>query len=889
MNKVWICESCSNQNFDNSGNASQSFSTQEELIQHITHHHLSKKIEHGRTVFMCTYGPSGICSKLNSIYSNTQSSTSFESEYEYERHLVTKHLIGSVQSNNLSRFKKNSFLEPPSHSWTQYDSVVNMAAILNDPTDRQLDIFSRYWGEAFERAAVPPLRFPVITEEHFFPYLCILSKRKKSSPIPQTPSTPRHSESLNKEMESVYCSLDFKLSDPETFNRVIPLHLRRQCSNLRDIFTHQSDKLSQHLDFVELAIVNHVSERSPVFFESVRAHDVVKDQLSQTISQVNAVKTRLKEVDSIYCRSVEQVVKLSRRRENLKKVLANLQMILSVHAAQPTIQSLLQNNDFCSALDLISNTRESLTAINNTAEIVCLRHLDAQLTEIEKFINNMVGSEFDVALHSFFNAPKSETGVDANSITEALLPSILGLVRIGQVNFVVAIEKEVQQALNETLEKCHVSLQSGESDHASEDSNTVPLESESFNVWLGKLKTVCLILENLLTRAKLIVESISSTSVGEEHSARLRGLYWKTANRGQQKLSSMISSHLRRTRQLQVSRPIASSEDFVAFAQLIEDFHERAIIPAWQCYRPGLPLVNQSMALRNLAATQAAILVKNFHDDRCRILNKALDQETWRPAERVLDPALSGLLNHLLTHHELKDPPADNPNVQTPNSTKLLLQGETYVVVDTVFTLIPLIFDYLRLGEQLATWPLQLQDIQQNLSKFLALFNSRSCKLVLGAEALERQILKKIVARNMALVARSLDFLLVLIPVLNMYFERIYFKSVKLKTGGQNSGGEDQKGLPRFADPFHDVKQAIQSHISQVLDMLTGLLATRISRTMQTWQPRPPTPSAEMRQVCQAISKLTESTSEILSEVMLNDRVGKPLKGFIDCKEDLCM
>lgn len=52
--------------------------------------------------------------------------------------------------------------------------------------------------------------------------------------------------------------------------------------------------------------------------------------------------------------------------------------------------------------------------------------------------------------------------------------------------------------------------------------------------------------------------------------------------------------------------------------------------------------------------------------------------------------------------------------------------------------------------------------------------------------------------------------------------------------------------------------------------MLTGLLATRISRTMQTWQPRPPTPSAEMRQVCQAISKLTESTGEILSEVMLN-------------------
>nr|CDS29875.1 diagnostic antigen gp50 [Hymenolepis microstoma] len=864
MDKVYTCESCSIQGFESSDYPSQLFSTQEELIQHITHHHLSKKIERGRTIFVCTYGPSGICSMLSTIHSNTQNCATFESEYEYERHLVTKHLISSLQSSSFSRSKKNTFLEPPSHSWMQYDSVVNMAAVLNDPTDRQLDIFSRYWGEGFERATVPPLRVPIITEEHFFPYLSVLSKRKKCSPIHQTPS-PHHSEPLNKETESVYCSRDFNLSDPETFNRVIPLHRRRQCSNLKDIFIHQSEKLSQHLDVVELAIANHVSERSPAFFEAVRTHDVVKDQLSQTISQVNAVRTRLEEVDSVYCRSVGQVVKLARRRENLKKVLVKLEMILSVRGVQPTIQSLLQNNDFCSALDLISHTRESLTAINNTAEIVCLRHLDAQLTEIEKFINNMIESEFDVALHSFFSSPSGETVVDANTITEALLPSILGLARIGQANFVEAIEKEIQQALNETLEKCQISLQPVENGHASEDSNTTPLEGEPFSAWLGKLKVACLCVENLVTRVKLIVESIAAISVGEEHIDRLRGLYWKTADRGQQKLSSLVSSHLRRARQLRINRSITSSEHFVAFAELVEDFHERVIIPAWHCYRPELPLVNQSMTLRNLAATQAAVLVKNFHEERCRILNKSLDQETWRPAERVFDPALSGLLNHLLTHHELNGSSSDDQNEQTPKSTKLLLQGETYVVVDTIFTLILLIFDYLRLGEQLAKWPLQLQDIQQNLSKFLALFNSRSCKLVLGAEALERQILKKIVARNMALVIRSLECLLVLIPVLNVYFERIHFKSLQSKMDGRN-----QKVLPRFTDAFHDVKQAIQSHISKVLYMLTGLLATRISRIIQTWQPRPPTPSAEMRQVCQAISKLTDSTSEILSEMMLN-------------------
>ena len=66
------------------------------------------------------------------------------------------------------------------------------------------------------------------------------------------------SEPLDFESADIYCSADFTLSNPETFNRVIPLYRRRLCPNLTEIFTQQSDQLSQHLDVVELAIVNHV-------------------------------------------------------------------------------------------------------------------------------------------------------------------------------------------------------------------------------------------------------------------------------------------------------------------------------------------------------------------------------------------------------------------------------------------------------------------------------------------------------------------------------------------------------------------------------------------------------------------------------------------------------
>ena len=58
MDKTWVCELCYDEKPKNSTNNSSEvyeFASQEDLIRHITHHHLSKKIESGHTVFICTY------------------------------------------------------------------------------------------------------------------------------------------------------------------------------------------------------------------------------------------------------------------------------------------------------------------------------------------------------------------------------------------------------------------------------------------------------------------------------------------------------------------------------------------------------------------------------------------------------------------------------------------------------------------------------------------------------------------------------------------------------------------------------------------------------------------------------------------------------------------
>nr|CDS20852.1 hypothetical protein EgrG_000520100 [Echinococcus granulosus] len=83
MERTWVCESCREQDStrEKTGEpVTQKFSSQEGLVQHITHHHLAKKIEHGRAVFTCTYGPSGVCNEANALYSHLQKPATFDSD-----------------------------------------------------------------------------------------------------------------------------------------------------------------------------------------------------------------------------------------------------------------------------------------------------------------------------------------------------------------------------------------------------------------------------------------------------------------------------------------------------------------------------------------------------------------------------------------------------------------------------------------------------------------------------------------------------------------------------------------------------------------------------------------------------------------------------------------
>lgn len=220
--RVWRCEFCSDRGSQRGAGRGQPllFKSPLEFVQHLRERHMTR--EGGS--FVCRFGPNGICHSLP---------IEGVSDRDYEEHILKHH----VQPSSLTRGGSSVSLasggavssvpipasartyheirEQQQHQqrpgggaigsglnlanvadgqnggiggsgarWTVYHAVVNLPAVLNDPRNRQTDIFSRTWGDSFERADVTPSPYlPNITRKHFDQYVRkVHSRRLKQQP-----------------------------------------------------------------------------------------------------------------------------------------------------------------------------------------------------------------------------------------------------------------------------------------------------------------------------------------------------------------------------------------------------------------------------------------------------------------------------------------------------------------------------------------------------------------------------------------------------------------------------------------------------------------------------------------------------------------------------------
>lgn len=324
------------------------------------------------------------------------------------------------------------------------------------------------------------------------------------------------------------------------------LFTRAQLKELQQDFT-------DYLDIIEEKLASQISNRSGDFFQVMSSVDSVMDELSLAIKSVTSLRKKCSTLNDALILPNIKNIHLSKTRNNAQVVLDKMKEISELCKVQPTIQLLLSTSDFVGALDLIAKSRLKL---HELTRVVCLKHLESQLVEIERVIGIMMQQEFVTLITSEWNRPLNQiqttmTGNDLSSLQsidsdiigldslsinndssnnysarlfehERILCIVQGMIRINKLNFGEYFQQEARIAISTCVKQTLIELLSDDDDylttHESEVSHDVykKVQLITYKKWINLIKIVLSNLLCILKRVK-VVYSVISTSLDEVH------------------------------------------------------------------------------------------------------------------------------------------------------------------------------------------------------------------------------------------------------------------------------------------------------------------------------------------------------------------------------------
>ena len=472
------CKFCEKKKFKSSG----------QFMNHLSTSHVS--VEGGS--YICRYGENNICSACPGVG---------VSQVDYTNH-VTRHHIN----------RDKVVFNPNNDFWNVLSSSVNLPAVLNNPAKgKQKDFFTRSWGADFVDTAILPASGNIceIPANTFDRYLRKLRKHyvrhkaagpglhntslsstssRETTPSPSPESNKSSSSSLLKprtpppavklNIPSIFLDQNFDLTNPNTFNAVFPfLNETLSQSNRSNPFQVESkeaaqvegggrlvqERLQHYIDQVEVNIASQVCTKSHHFFQVMTYHDALMSQLLSLISVVRTVRERLGHVQEGVV-SAMRVPQLAVRRSNLESLLSVLGTIETLHKTQPTIQLQLSRQEFAAALELIATSKDIVST--ETAGLDCLRQLPGKLDELTVEIEKTLLSDFQLVVSSELEREKSlcrveevdEAGEDCQYDECVLAAIVSGLCRQNSYKFLEFFEQQSISAVKNVIKDVVLSV-----------------------------------------------------------------------------------------------------------------------------------------------------------------------------------------------------------------------------------------------------------------------------------------------------------------------------------------------------------------------------------------------------------------------------------------------
>lgn len=476
--------------------------------------------------------------------------------------------------------------------WNITNSAQNIVSALVDPSKQFDHVFRRDWTNTFSCFSKHKISMKSKQDAELKTklkdYVNKLEERRHIKDF-EVQEEAKSNEQVNfvqdKQNEvivpEVFLLGDFDLSNVEIFNKVISsaskdkkcnsnsneigLHNDRHYNN-EQLYSSSSTKLftrtqlkelqqdfTDYLDIIEEKLASQISNRSGDFFQVMSSVDSVMDELSLAIKSVTSLRKKCSTLNDALILPNMKNIHLSKTRNNAQIVLDKMKEISDLCKVQPMIQLLLSTSDFVGALDLIAKSRVKL---HELTRVVCLKHLESQLVEIERVIGIMMQQEFVTLITSEWNRPLNQiqapmTGNDLSSLHSAdsytsgfesltinndlsnnystklfeherILCIVQGMIRINKLNFGEYFQQEARIAISTCVKQTLIELLSDDDDylttHESEVSHDVykKVQLISYKKWINLIKIVLSNLLCILRRVK-VVYSVISTSLDEVH------------------------------------------------------------------------------------------------------------------------------------------------------------------------------------------------------------------------------------------------------------------------------------------------------------------------------------------------------------------------------------
>ncbi|XP_045495135.1 vacuolar protein sorting-associated protein 54 [Colias croceus] len=787
------------------------FTTSSEFEKHIQEKHSIKE----GSIILCQYGQNGICSAL-------QFGDLRKAGFKY--HIRQHHLFNTDGPEN----------------WDFYSSSQNIPAVLNDPNrGKQSNFFTKTWGDSFiDKVEIYPSPYlPEITLLHFESYCKKIARRyrrhcqlKENAPVKsKTPVVENVCE-----VPSIFYEQSLALNDPKNFSKVFPG--LSDSENINTAIRSLQETLSTYLDVIEMKISKQVAQKSDAFFHAMLSHDTIMEQMARALNTVQTSRKKIIDVKQNLTSSPIKLISLTRINHNLNNVHDLLKLMGTVQQTQPMIQLLLSTSDYVAALDLISSTQKVLSS--RLSGIQAFRHLSPQLTEMKRLIQKMLNDEFS----RFIVADLNRSQADPEELPERdkIISIVSGILRLKEFDFIDNFKIEAMTSIQATIKQSVVEIISER-----EGNTEIVLRGSNTDTWLlcnegiTFLQKVTPNIVNLFRRILSVTNVILDVSQMSDVTGNDSEDNWTQAEITslEDKVNKLISSlsdySNERCANLIVTR---TDKDYVfsdltqlsKLSELIDNFSR-------ECEEiTGHNSNAMKLALRSFAMKY----IQNLHLERRAQLTTALNNERWKTADVPYE--LQSVINKICETGEI--PSVLQYESGKPDGKFLVINRENYAVVATVQLLIKILLEYCDATKQS---PDIVQYLVHCMLELIRHFNSRCCQLVLGAGAIQSAGLKTISTSNLALVSRSLQVILWLLPLVIQLLEKLHSKELSL-------------------NGFNSIESDIAGHKKEIENKISLIVSNMLCSQLSAWDAKPPVPSQTFRNISKHLVKLHEALIDIL-------------------------